>query len=235
MLSREEMAAAAPAILAKVARFRPRIVCFVGKGLWVQVGPLLRLRASDGGDNDDDQGDTGRLVARAAESCVVPKEEEMDDSEMACPSSSVMIDPDARPVRAEPDLAELSATSDPARLGTQTEGGDISRGRLLAVQKAEETSDITPSRSMRQRERRGVDSLSRAFSTKALAASAFVYGFQPYKAVHDAAIKVRSHHLGAAKFLCCFCSDVSASFCLFRKRTCAKRCFVCFRAPPDVS
>lgn len=199
-LSRGEMAAAVPAVLAKVARFRPRVVCFVGKGIWVHVGPLLRLRANDGGDNnDDDQGDSGRLVARAKESCVTLKEEEMDDSVMACPSSSVIVDPDARPVKAEPDLAGFSATSDPARLGTEAEGGDVSRGHLLAVQNAEETSDKTPSRSMTARKRRGVASLSRAISTKALAPSVFVYGLQPYKAVHDAAIKVRSHYLGAPR------------------------------------
>jgi hypothetical protein len=219
-LSRGEMAAAAPAVLAKVARFRPRVVCFVGKGLWVQVGPLLQLRANDGGDNDDDEGDSGRLVARATESCVRPKEEEIDDSVMACPSSSVIVDPDARPVKAEPDIAGFSVTSDPAKLGTEAEGGDVSRGHLLAVQKAEETSDKTPSCSMSPRKRRGVGSLSQAFSKKALAPSAFVYGFQPFKVVHDAVVKVRIHYLGAT------------SFCFVFVLTCRLRfvCLECERA-----
>ena len=40
-LSPAEMTAAVPAFLAKVARFRPRIVCFVGLGIWRIVHQAL--------------------------------------------------------------------------------------------------------------------------------------------------------------------------------------------------
>ena len=40
-LSSTEMTAAVPAFLAKVARFRPRIVCFVGLGIWQVVHQAL--------------------------------------------------------------------------------------------------------------------------------------------------------------------------------------------------
>jgi hypothetical protein len=224
------MAAAAPAVLTKVARFRPRVVCFIGKGIWVHVEPLLWLRTVDGGDNNDDQRDSGGPVARATESRVTLKEEEMDDSGMVC-ASSVVVNPDARPTKAEADLAGFSATLGPARLSTEAEGGDVSRRHLLAVQKAEETSDKTPPRSMTLRKRRGVAYVPRAPSKKAAARSAFAYGLQPYKAVHD---KVRSH-FSVHRDLFYVYFDMPAPLRLFRKRTCAKRCFASFRAPPDAS
>ncbi|EJT99387.1 DNA glycosylase, partial [Dacryopinax primogenitus] len=36
-LSAKEMTAGVPAFLAKVKKWRPRIVCFVGKGIWLAV------------------------------------------------------------------------------------------------------------------------------------------------------------------------------------------------------
>jgi hypothetical protein len=213
------MAGAAPGLLAKVARFRPRVACFIGKGIWVHVEPLLlRLQTHDNtdrdhdesGHNDDDRG----LVARATESCVTLKEEEMGDSAMACASSSssgssaaVIVtaaadNTEARTVETglEPQAVDLfSAMSDPVtvRLGTESRGSDLSRGHLLTVLKADETSDNPTSSSVTARKRRGVIASGyRASSKKAAAApSMFAYGLQPYKAVHDAVIKVRSHYL----------------------------------------
>jgi thymine-DNA glycosylase len=40
-LSTSEMAASVPSFLRKVARFRPRLVCFVGKGIWQIVEKAL--------------------------------------------------------------------------------------------------------------------------------------------------------------------------------------------------
>jgi hypothetical protein len=220
------MAGAAPGLLAKVARFRPRVACFIGKGIWVHVEPLLRLQTHDNTDRDhDDSGHNDGLVARATESCVALKEEEMGDSAMACassPSAAVIVtaaDTEARSVKTglEPQAVGLfSAMSDLVRLGTESRGSDLSRGHLLTVLKAEETSDKPTSSSVTARKRRGViASGSRASSKKAAAApSMFAYGLQPYKAVHDAVIKVRSHYCISTEMclMFCFVFDMPAPF-----------------------
>jgi len=47
------MVASVPALLQKVKKYRPRIVCFVGKGIWVIVekGLLVTCNVSDGSPN----------------------------------------------------------------------------------------------------------------------------------------------------------------------------------------
>jgi len=174
-LSSQEMAHSVPTLLVKVARLRPRVVCFIGKGIWLHVERSLRLQA----DGSDGSG----LVARATERCVTLKEEEIDN---LMPRASVNLD--ARAAKAEPEPTAFNATTDSARPGT--EDGDISRRHLLTVQKAEEILDtgslpLSPSTTAR-----------RMASPKAAPAQpAFAYGLQPYKAVHDAATNVRDPHL----------------------------------------
>ncbi|KAI0052051.1 DNA glycosylase [Auriscalpium vulgare] len=41
-LSAADRISAVPALLAKIARYRPRIVCFVGKGIWLDVERVLK-------------------------------------------------------------------------------------------------------------------------------------------------------------------------------------------------
>ena len=174
------MARSAPTLLIKVARLRPHVVCFIGKGIWLHVERSLRLRA----DGSDD----GGLIARATQSRVTLKEEEMDDVMPRAP-----VNPDARTAKAEPEPTAFHATTDSARPGR--EGGDISRGHLFAVQKAEEimdTGSFLPSSPSTTVRRSGAAS---RVSPKKTARSAFAYGLQPYKAVHDAATNVRVPHL----------------------------------------
>ena len=174
-LSSQEMARSVPTLLAKIARLRPRVACFIGKGIWLHVERSLRLQA----DGSDGSG----LVARTTERCVTLKEEEMDS---LMPHASVRSD--MRPSKAEPGPTpfDANATTDSAR---GTEGGEISRRHLLAVRKADEIletgslSSSSPSTTVRRR-----------VSPKAQARSAFAYGLQPYKAVHDAATNVRDPH-----------------------------------------
>jgi hypothetical protein len=187
------MAGAAPALLVKVAHFRPRVVCFVGKGIWVHVEPLLRLQVHNNADDDDDQGNHGDgsgLVARATESCVTPNDEEMDNSVMPCASSAAfVIDPDPRPVKAEPDLACLRPMSDPA--SPCTEHGGATRRHLLMVKKPKKILDNNATSPSMTVSKRHVVVAPRASPKKPAPPSAFAYGLQPYKAVHDAVIKVR--------------------------------------------
>jgi hypothetical protein len=173
-LSSQEMARSVPTLLAKIARLRPRVACFIGKGIWLHVERSLRLQA----DGSDGSG----LVARTTERCVTLKEEEKDN---LMPHVSVYSD--ARPAKAEPKPSPLNpnATTDSAR---GTEGGEISRRHLLAVQNAEEilnARSLSLSSSM---------TAKRRASPKAAARSTFAYGLQPYKAVHGAATNVRDPH-----------------------------------------
>ncbi|KAI0302820.1 uracil-DNA glycosylase-like protein [Multifurca ochricompacta] len=45
-LSSQEMASSVPALLARVARLYPRIICFVGKGIWLHVERAFVLSKS---------------------------------------------------------------------------------------------------------------------------------------------------------------------------------------------
>ena len=174
-LSSQEMARSVPTLLVKVARLRPRVVCFIGKGIWLHVERSLRLQA----DGSDGSG----LVAHATEHCVTLKVEEIDN---LMPRASVNLD--ARAAKAEAEPAAFNATTDSARPGT--EDGDISRRHLLTVQKAEEILDTGSLASSPPTTAR------RMASPKAAAAlPPFAYGLQPYKAVHDAATNVRDPHL----------------------------------------
>ena len=182
------MTRSVPALLAKVTRLRPRVICFNGKGIWLHIERSLRTQADHG---DDDRDGAGLVpVPRTAESSVTVKEEEMDD---LAPGASVDPVPGARPPKAEPALepTAFNTTTDSACPGTDGDG--VSRRYLLAVQSAERTSDSSAlSPSMRAR-RSGATSTSRASSKRATAGarSAFAYGLQPYKIVHDVMGNVR--------------------------------------------
>jgi len=175
-LSSQEMARSVPTLLVKIARLRPRVACFIGKGIWLHVERSLRLQA----DGSDGSG----LVVRATERCVTLKEEEIDN---LMPRASV--NPDARPAIAGPEPTAFNVTTDSARSGKK----DVRR-HLLAIQKAEEildTGSLPLSTSTTARRRA---------SPKAAAAQpafAFAYGLQPYKAVHYVATNVTYPHICA--------------------------------------
>ncbi|KAH8992737.1 uracil-DNA glycosylase-like protein [Lactarius akahatsu] len=48
-LSAQEMASSVPALLTKIARFRPHVVCFIGKGIWLHVERALKLKGDAAG------------------------------------------------------------------------------------------------------------------------------------------------------------------------------------------
>ena len=130
------------------------------------------------------------LVVRATKRCVTLKEEEIDNLTLR---ASVNLD--ARPAKAEPERTAWNATTDSARPGT--EDGEYLRRHILAVQKAEEITDtgsFLPSSDSTTVRCSGAAS---RVSPKKAARSAFAYGLQPYKAVHDAANNVRDPRLRA--------------------------------------
>lgn len=48
-LSKDEMTESVPSLKAKIAKHRPRIVCFVGKGIWIIVEAVFRKQARNTG------------------------------------------------------------------------------------------------------------------------------------------------------------------------------------------
>jgi hypothetical protein len=167
-------------------------------------------------------------VPRASDSIVAVKEEEMDD---LAPGASADPVQDARPPKAEPESEPtgFNATTVSACPGTDGDGGSVSRRYLLAVQSAERTSDSTAiSPSMRARSS-GAIPASRDPSKRAAAGvrSAFAYGLQPYKAVHDVMGNVRVPQAAACPHHGNFC--LTALF-LFRKHGCEKHCSAFFPA-----
>jgi hypothetical protein len=152
------------------------VVCFIGKGIWLQVERSLRRLRADGSDDDG-----GGLIARV---------------------TLTRVNADARTAKAEPEPTAFNATTDSAARPGRREAGDVSRDHhLLAVRKAEEVTDAgsssPPSSLSTTAARRGgaaSESGSRGASPNAKAArSSFAYGLQPYKAVHDVANDVRDY------------------------------------------
>ncbi|GJJ09149.1 hypothetical protein Clacol_003371 [Clathrus columnatus] len=43
-LSKDEMSQSVPALLDKIVQYKPRVLCFVGKGIWVKVDAAFKKR-----------------------------------------------------------------------------------------------------------------------------------------------------------------------------------------------
>ncbi len=204
-----------PALLAKIARWRPRVMCFNGKGIWLHVERSLQqqLNQSYGPDDNDSSAPTGPRV-------LVPKRE---DEEELKPIVADMVQ--ERPVKTERVTAR-SLQQPPLKKDTSNDGV-ATRSRVAAAKREEEESkpsvaDMDQGRSLMRTKRdssasgaanssnldagrvlrsstletvgRGTAVPSPSFPVTPRRAapatqSTFVYGIQPYKAVHD--VKVR--------------------------------------------
>ena len=173
------MANSVPALLAKVVRLRPSVVCFVGKGIWLHVERSFQLRTGHG-DRDNDTGASARgLVARASETCEAMKEEERDDLVGCAPAVSA----EARPRQVKTETELVTGFERP---GKELEGGDVTRRHPLAVQDVKGALDAPLM---------GTGPRSASMPRRATARSVFAYGLQPYKALHDVVPKVRENIL----------------------------------------
>jgi hypothetical protein len=202
------MANGVPTLLAKVARLRPRVICFIGKGIWLHVERALRLQVLV--DDRHDDGNGPGLVARSTENCATIKEEELEVYSMLCAPSGTATatattgNADARPIKAEPDPGvEAGLTVFNAETGAAgpSRECDVSRRHPLAVKDAEVTADtgaspwFPPSMAATGNRRGRVASQTLQTPRKKVSIrSDFSYGLQPYKAVHDVSIKVRSSY-----------------------------------------
>jgi hypothetical protein len=160
------MADSVSVLLDKVARNRPRVLCFIGKGIWLHVERSLERRLlpkDDDGSDDDDGGG----IATGSGQVVVPKREEEE-----CPPIKADSDP-KWPVKVEEGVATFGASTSAAAASLDT-------GRALRS-----------SRSVTMTVGRGSVAPSPATPKKAAARPVFAYGIQPYKAVHGVIPKVR--------------------------------------------
>lgn len=186
------MASSVSVLLAKVARHRPRVLCFIGKGIWLHVERSLErrllLKEEDGSD-----GGGGGDIATGSGAVVVPKREEEE-----CPPM-VKADPDTSTktkwpaVKAEEGLATFGASTSAA-----ADSSSLDTSRAL---RSSSTATMTVGR--------GSKVPVQATPKKAAARPVFAYGLQPYKAVHDVIPKVRT---APARGL--FCFDLTALFLL---------------------
>jgi hypothetical protein len=174
------MASAVPTLLAKIACLRPRIICFVGKGIWLHVERSLR----PGKGNDAEA--CAVLATHAGKTGVMMKEEESGQMIERAPVSL-----NARAVKPEPEFVAFGV----ANSSNPGADGDVPLRQILIVQRAEERlPDATLSPSSPITTRCGSISSRYAAPRKAEAATGltFAYGLQPYKAVHNVEPNVRS-------------------------------------------
>ena len=159
------MANCVPGLLDKIARLRPRVVCFIGKGLWLHVegGLRQRLHQTDSPDGD----------GIATESVVVVAVKREEEEAEACQPISA----DAGLVRSvkaeEEEVAVFGVT------GIATDSSSLDADHVL------------PSASAPVRRGSAASLPSLASPKKAAARSEFAYGIQPYRAIHDVKVRER--------------------------------------------
>jgi hypothetical protein len=250
------MANSVPALLAKIAHWRPRVICFNGKGIWLHVERSLQQQLIQSYGSDD----SGSRV-------VVPKRE---DEEL----KPIIPDIDQeRPVKTEQVTTTCSLQQPPLKKDTSNDGVATKFGVAAPKREEEEckpsvavTDQERPLKTKRERSASGSSSAtanssnldagrvlrpstsvtvpvgrgSAVFSpsspvTPRRAATVtrptFVYGIQPYKAVHDVIPKVSKAGLAQSLLL----TDSRISISCSRMRQYAKRFSACFQAVLGVS
>ena len=213
------MAGGVSALLAKIARLRPRVVCFNGKGIWLHVERSLQqqqLMIQSDGDRSHD----------STSATVGPKREDEE-------SKPIMADTNQeRPVKTERGLGTRSLRRLLLKKDTSSDG--VAATSEMALPNKEEEEDLKPSVTVlvhtdhdtkRERSASGASSSTADSSgsdagpilrpstevtalvghgsalsspsspisprrTATVTQSTFAYGMQPYKAVHDVVPKV---------------------------------------------
>jgi hypothetical protein len=204
------MADSVPALLAKIARWRPRVMCFNGKGIWLHVERSLQQQPNQSyGSDEDDSVPTGSRV-------LVPKRE---DEEELKPIIADMVQ--ERPVKTERVTAR-SLQQPPLKKDISNDGV-APRSPVAAPKREEEECKPIVADTDQMRTKRGNSASGAANSSnldagrvlrsttletvgrggavpspffpitpRRAATSTFAYGIQPFKAVHDVVPKVRA-------------------------------------------
>jgi hypothetical protein len=119
------MANAVPALLARIARWRPRVICFNGKGIWVHVEHSLQQQLIHSYGSDDSVA-TGSRVA-------VPKREDEEELKPIIPDIG-----QERPVKTEQVTTACSLQQHPPSLKKDTSNDGVATKSGVAAPKREE-------------------------------------------------------------------------------------------------
>lgn len=247
------MSNSVPALLAKIARWRPRVMCFNGKGIWLHVErsfqqQLIQRNGSDG------SAATGSRVLE-------PKREVEEELKPIIPDMG-----QERPVKTE-QVTARSLQQPPLKKDTSNDRV-ATKSRVPATRREGEECKPSVADTEQERKRRGfasgagnatanssnldagrvlrsstsaavtvgrrseISSQSSPVTPRRVATttqSTFVYGIQPYKAVHDVP-NVRKAGLAQGLPL----TDISL-FCFTRMRQYARRSFAYFQVVLGVS
>jgi len=207
------MANSVPALLAKIARWRPHVICFNGKGIWLHVERSLQQQLIQNNGSDDSSATTEsrdeelkpiipdvskerpvkteRVTTCSLQQPSLKKDTSNDgvatNSGVAAPKReeeeckpSVANTDQKRPLKKIKRERSASGASSTTANTSKLDAGRVLRpstsvtvpvGRASAV--SSPSSPVTPRRA--------------ATATR----STFVYGIQPYRAVHDVVPQVR--------------------------------------------
>jgi hypothetical protein len=173
-LSAQEMASSVPALLSKIARFRPRVACFIGKGIWLHVERALKHFLPKSGAAGADDQNSGITLGAHSEGNVP----------MLATNTPAMLK-DGRSVYfhlgGDTPVVERPPKAEP-------------EGCCGGVKVEESEQNATTS----TRRRSGMSSSRK---DKAPPSPAFAYGLQPFKVLHDSVPHVRKAFLGCIPFL----------------------------------
>jgi hypothetical protein len=175
-LSAQEMASSVPALLTKIAHFRPCVACFIGKGIWLHVERALDhlLPKSDAAEAGDQ--DAGITLGAYAEGNVPMLELATKTPAMLKDGRSVYF-----PLGGDTPVVERPPKAEP-------------EGCFGGV-KAEKSEQNATTNTRRR------SGMSYSRKEKTQPAPAFAYGLQPFKVLHDTVPHVRNAFLGCIPFL----------------------------------
>ena len=202
------MTSSVPAVLTKIARCRPRVTCFIGKGIWLHVERALNLLKGEAAGNEiarigEDQSPLGARsqdhVAEPAKTPVASKDERFAYFHLAGDTAD-----EERQVKAEPGrrLDFCGVVVKPDESESEVSSQQNTTGTKYEDEETVETPSAPPSLLHSTTRRGGISSAPGSASKKAKApARAFAYGLQPLKAVHNTVPHVRNLFSAPRKFM----------------------------------
>jgi hypothetical protein len=232
------MANSVPALLVKIARWRPRVMCFNGKGIWVHVECSLQqqLIQSNGGATTgsrplepqrEDEEELKPIILDMGQERPVKTEQ----PPLKKDTSNDAVARVAAPKREEEECQPTVANTEQQSPLTTKRRGSASGARSTTADSSNlDACRVLPSSTsvaVTVGRRNAASSQSSPVTPRRAATAAqstFAYGIQPYKAVHDVPNVSKA---GLAQDLPL--TDISL-FCSPRMRQYAKRFSACFQA-----
>lgn len=185
------MTGSVPALQTKIARLRPRVACFIGKGIWLHFERALTLLKGDvPGNMTAGVGEDPLLDAQAQGHVPVASKDERSAYFHLVGDHTAAIE---WPAKAEPERRfDFCGIGESEKIGSDvsfTQNTDS----ISIVEEAMDTMPAPPSSPHSTTRRGGVSSAPRPASkkTKVPPARAFAYGLQPFKAIHNTVPHVR--------------------------------------------